>query len=600
MRAATLLLVLGTLCLAAEPASPSSVIVPDQYPTVQGAIDSRAAFQLEPDTVFVRDGDYPEAIVCHGRDIPVHRRLVLLMLPALDGHTGRTAMPRLSSFRAAGDVACTIRGFHFRGTVSFATTGSLADFHLESCRVDSGLTIGELVGPGYANGLAYISGCQIWSGVRFLHPAQFEFIGNTVIGDGVSGSYSGSGIVNENYIAGPAEAGIGVLEPGCSSACLQIEHNTVAGTTEGIVTYDATVLDNTVVGCASNAFHLYGGRASFVRNRAVRCGGHGFLIEGSAQFNGNEVDSLGGDGIFMDGPVTVAADSNTIRNVGGRGIAGLAVVSASLRANRILGVTGDAVDIVGQQSPTPGPTVAAIGNVIGHNGGRGVAISGSGIGATLQSNTVYACQGAGLVVDGILSDTARVDHNIFAGNRGYGFEWSGTGPLALDCNDWFGNTAGAVSVASPGPADLQVDPLFCRVDADSVRLMNDSPLLNALGCGLIGALGEGCVDPATGTLTPGGPQAPAEHFSLALLPPVPNPARRGARIAYTLPSEMAVRVKVLDVAGRIVAELADGTQAAGRHEVVWGGPATAARAGVYFVRLEAGGQRFLRRTIITP
>ena len=73
-----------------------------------------------------------------------------------------------------------------------------------------------------------------------------------------------------------------------------------------------------------------------------------------------------------------------------------------------------------------------------------------------------------------------------------------------------------------------------------------------------------------------------------------------AIIAYTLPTGMSVRVRVLDVGGRVVAELADEIQAAGRHEVVWGGSAAAPPAGVYFVRLEADGERVLRRAIIIP
>ena len=54
-----------------------------------------------------------------------------------------------------------------------------------------------------------------------------------------------------------------------------------------------------------------------------------------------------------------------------------------------------------------------------------------------------------------------------------------------------------------------------------------------------------------------------------------------------------VRIVVLDVQGRTIATLVDGERPAGRHDVRW--EAAAEPAGVYFVRLEAEGRRFVRR-----
>lgn len=98
---------------------------------------------------------------------------------------------------------------------------------------------------------------------------------------------------------------------------------------------------------------------------------------------------------------------------------------------------------------------------------------------------------------------------------------------------------------------------------------------------------------------PGGPHVEVELLALALLPPAPNPARMGARITYILPAETVIRLAVLDVQGRVVDVVAYGIQAPGRHEVVWGNGGRV-RAGVYFVRLEAGGRRFVQRALIIP
>jgi flagellar hook assembly protein FlgD len=53
-----------------------------------------------------------------------------------------------------------------------------------------------------------------------------------------------------------------------------------------------------------------------------------------------------------------------------------------------------------------------------------------------------------------------------------------------------------------------------------------------------------------------------------------------------------VRLKVVDVRGKVVRVLTDEAWPAGRHSVVWTGEndaGDAAGPGVYFVRIEAGG-----------
>jgi len=71
-----------------------------------------------------------------------------------------------------------------------------------------------------------------------------------------------------------------------------------------------------------------------------------------------------------------------------------------------------------------------------------------------------------------------------------------------------------------------------------------------------------------------------------------NPFVATARVAFTLPRATAVRLRVLDAAGRLVRALPGGALAAGRHEAVWDGRDAAgapAPAGAYFVELRAAG-----------
>lgn len=76
--------------------------------------------------------------------------------------------------------------------------------------------------------------------------------------------------------------------------------------------------------------------------------------------------------------------------------------------------------------------------------------------------------------------------------------------------------------------------------------------------------------------------------------PSPNPSRSGAAFAIVLPRSVAVRLDVLDVAGRTVTNLHDGPLTAGEHAFHWDGrgrDGRAAPSGRYFVRLVAGDVR---------
>lgn len=73
----------------------------------------------------------------------------------------------------------------------------------------------------------------------------------------------------------------------------------------------------------------------------------------------------------------------------------------------------------------------------------------------------------------------------------------------------------------------------------------------------------------------------------------PNPFTPSTTISYSLPARTHVRLSIYDVAGREVAVLEDETRAGGAHEVSWDGANSdglSLGAGMYFVRLDAGGE----------
>ncbi len=87
------------------------------------------------------------------------------------------------------------------------------------------------------------------------------------------------------------------------------------------------------------------------------------------------------------------------------------------------------------------------------------------------------------------------------------------------------------------------------------------------------------------------PEVPA-RLEYALDPLLPNPARAGAVIRFTMPRDESASVSIYDVAGRLIRNVAEGPQSAGTHRVHWdrrnlsGHPVV---SGVYFVRMKAPG-----------
>ena len=123
------------------------------------------------------------------------------------------------------------------------------------------------------------------------------------------------------------------------------------------------------------------------------------------------------------------------------------------------------------------------------------------------------------------------------------------------------------------------------------------------------ARASGRISGSAGPPCGGGAQAvaAAEEPSLAAIAdapveptlglPVPNPATGPVRLRYGVPAPSAVRLSVLDLQGRQVAVLAEGTRPAGWSWATWDGVTRGGRApgGVYFLRLQAGGRNIVQR-----
>lgn len=99
-----------------------------------------------------------------------------------------------------------------------------------------------------------------------------------------------------------------------------------------------------------------------------------------------------------------------------------------------------------------------------------------------------------------------------------------------------------------------------------------------------------------------GPRPPEPPVArVTLYPASPNPARTAASVRYALPADADVRLKVFDLAGRKVATLADGRVGPGPNEAVWdlaGPDGRRVASGIYFVKLEAGGESVTGKIVV--
>ncbi len=84
--------------------------------------------------------------------------------------------------------------------------------------------------------------------------------------------------------------------------------------------------------------------------------------------------------------------------------------------------------------------------------------------------------------------------------------------------------------------------------------------------------------------------------TFALAPAFPNPFNPSTTLSYTLAETSAARLAIYDLAGRQVAVLADGLQAAGTHQLRF--DAAGLPAGLYLARLDANGRSETQKLLL--
>lgn len=237
----------------------------------------------------------------------------------------------------------------------------------------------------------------------------------------------------------------------------------------------------------------------------------------------------------------------------------------------------------------------------GHNYGGAVSATNDAevhvIGSTIADNTSNF--GAGICArhDAVVT----VDNTIVAFNEGdeaaMCYE---NASVTATCCDVYGNQYGDYEECLAGQegvdGNFSEDPLFCETfnPDDPYSLAEQSPCVDAPGCGQVGARGVGC--PTTGVEAE---ELPREY---ALEGNYPNPFNPTTRIRYALPAPGVVSLRVFDASGRLVRVLLDrAPRDAGYHAAAWDGTDDAGRrlaSGVYFYRLSLNDETWTKRMVL--
>lgn len=438
--------------------------VPGDASTIQGAINMAAA----GDTVGVAAGIYLEhlnvdknLVLLGGwnagftmRDPGVHKTIV----------DGGDVAPQVVRFAVGLGKTTVIDGFTLTNGLAGQSTAFLGGaIYCRSCS------------PTISNNVITSSRANFGAGIACLEGSAPDIIGNEITDNteiqtsGVAGCgifcRDSSPLIRDNNIYSNKGSGLR-----CERSAPTVEYNTIVGNTHGagvacLEGSDATVRYNTI------------------RANRARWGG-GIWIEDSSptiQYNRireNEIEVINEEG----GGAGLAAFGDS----------GTPTISHNIFEDNFTTTDGGAIIVMGRAAPLIEQ------NLFKHNStfqGGGAVVVEDLASATIRNNTFFrntAPRGGTILVRQLAS--ASLSRNIiFGSSMGGGIRVDAPASADLLCNCVSNNLPSGYIGVSPGPTDIQVNPIFCRTDSDTLDLAFNSPCLPGMSpCGqLIGAFGEG-------------------------------------------------------------------------------------------------------------
>lgn len=252
----------------------------------------------------------------------------------------------------------------------------------------------------------------------------------------------------------------------------------------GNVTIDGCSFTNCVANNAGAVLN-YNGRAIYRNVTFEQCGNNAIYADESNEVVQSEVlvEDCAFAGNFSDGGAALVIS---------KARAGATVLRSLFRGNSSSGAGSGAIGI-GSQTPTLIEDCVFIDNHATGNGNGGAIDIGPSL-STIQRNTFVGNSTApGNPAGAIhIRATCYLRNNVFVAN----IPGAAVDPLVpleeSTCNVFWDNPGGAGYPLSP--TDRIVDPQFCDLPSYDLTLRFGSPCLSEdpLGCGQIGAFGQGC------------------------------------------------------------------------------------------------------------
>ncbi len=199
----------------------------------------------------------------------------------------------------------------------------------------------------------------------------------------------------------------------------------------------------------------------------------------------------------------------------------------------------------------------------------------------------------------VLSSYPEITNSILRGNS------APNGPAIYLSNSDITVAYSNIEGGWEGDGNIDMDPLFRDPTSGDYHLMAiecddpyDSPCIDAGDPALIDSLldcdwGLGTIISDMGTYGGGDSALVDINFPQATIPErfnviqnYPNPFNASTVIKYELPKQLTVSIDILDALGRKVANIQNGSQPAGYHQIIWN--ASDASSGIYFYRIQAG------------
>jgi hypothetical protein len=433
------------LAMSAAEAMSATLCVPSEYATINAALDAA----LLGDTVLVAPGTYTTAevrVVDIGGPFPVYSLGFLKDGVVVESESGPEA---------------TVLDLMGQGDPSSASWVFLAALLPSQNTVVDGFTVtGSPLGW---NGM-WVSEC----GKVTVRDCIFENL------DARPGGLGGGGIA-----CGATSL---VLERTVFRNCHGVEgggvwyyEGDVAAHLQGDITVDACTFEN----CSEQAMLIFGDGRLPTRAATI----------GNCVFRGNS--SINGGGAVAIGDYTLTLHTCSFFDNISSASGGAASLSCNFNIRDCLFVRNACTGNAQGGAVSAGPASAGVGSVQGctfYGNSQQWTFSG---GAAMKLSVP---PGGG---------SFDLGNNTFVASTGSTAIYLFSGALTSSCNVLWNNTAGDVQGFTLDPTDRIVDPMFCDVTLDDFTLNEASPCLpaNSLGCGQIGAFGQGCgsvsIEPTT-------------------------------------------------------------------------------------------------------